>query len=251
MTTPSLDALGLFDGARDLRPPCTRSAPPSSPQGPRPLSGPYADVCTYLSIHRQERDPMYWAPPMQQRPQGEPKSHPGGAVGGWLGDQNMFDLANYMDQVDRQMRAFDGYVRQREKDKSPADFLEQGFFGQWATLFDAPDWGLNTTTGRPFGWRDFYAEHRGFLSRLLTDVSLWTVTERFEQELRRLHDYATNPGRNAPDLPIPPPTPGYQPPPPEQQPWEQVKEAAERVAKAVAVLGGIVAVGYVLHGLKR
>ncbi|MEZ4447569.1 MAG: hypothetical protein R3B72_51310 [Polyangiaceae bacterium] len=164
------------------------------------------------------------------------------AIGAGEVGADVFELGDYLDQVDRRYTAFDVWVRSVTLPGATPDHLSQGFFGEWALLLSSSPWYRREDNGRPYGWRAFYAEHRAFLSLLFSDAPVWALTEAFDEQLVRMTAMAKR--EDAPPG-IPPPSRGYQPPPPEDRPLAKVETALTWAA----VIAGLAAAGYVLRGL--
>lgn len=160
-----------------------------------------------------------------------------------MADRSMWDLGDYLDEVDAQANAFDVWVRYLE-DHPGQDQCSQGFFGGWQTYINAPEPG-HYDTGQPYGWRAFYAAHRGILDRLFgSDEPVWIQTELYEDELIRWYDAAIACGASPP---MARPTPAHQPPPPDETTQGQIATGL----KWAAAIGLIAAVGYALRGIPR
>lgn len=161
----------------------------------------------------------------------------------------MFELGDFMDEVDKEAMALHADIKTWLRQGGGQDWLPHSFFAEWHRFMEAAPYGVDDTTVRPYGWRDFYARHRGLLERLTKNHHvIWAETEAFEDELADFYARAEQ-AKASPTQP--PPQPGFQPPPPA---WERPESAPvfETVGSAlewVAIIGTLLGAGYVLHGL--
>lgn len=192
--------------------------------------------------------PRRMAPPRVHRPwRSRPRRRPGAEVG--FSSRNVFNLGDFLDEVDKEAMALHADAKRWLQQGGGHDWLPHGFFAEWHRFMDASPYGFDETTGRPYGWRDYYAKHRSLVDRMSDNLALvWAETEAFEDEVadfhRRARDKSAEPS-------APPPEPGHQPPPPL---WEQPEAApvfdkVESALEWLAIIGTLVGAGYVLHGL--
>ncbi len=167
-----------------------------------------------------------------------------------FGEGDPVDLARYMDQVNKDVNAFDAWVTETRKQPTETDRLSQGFFGSWLDFY-ASDPPTRDTNGKPLGWRAFYREYRGWLLPDYLDnwifgdgEALWDQTEAYEEQLIRYYDWAVDEGG---EPPIARPQLKYQPPPA----GSTIEGKVEAALKWVGVIGLIAAAGYLLHALPR
>lgn len=167
-----------------------------------------------------------------------------------LGGSGPIDLGRYMDEVNQEIDTFDVWIYSIEKDVSKGGNLSTGFFGEWGTfLYTSPP--SKDSRGRPFGWRTFYAEYRGWLLPDYLDnwvfgtgEELWDQTEAFENNLIRFYDWAVEAKANPP---MKRPEHKYQPPPPEKT----IEGKAWQAAQWVGIIGAVAAAGYLIHSIRK
>ncbi len=163
--------------------------------------------------------------------------------------RNVFNLGSYMDEVDKEVMALNADVKRWSRSAGGHDWLPQAFFAEWHRFVDASPHGVDDTTVRPYGWRDYYGKHRGLIDRMTGNVDLvWAEVEAFEDELTDFHARARE-KKATPTEPVP--EPGYQPPPPlwEQPETAPIFEGARTALEWVAIIGVLAGAGYLLHGL--
>ncbi len=159
----------------------------------------------------------------------------------WIGDKSAYQLANYMDEVDKEVGEFDVFMRDLEHNPKPKDTCSHGFFGAWNQFINAQEAGVGST-GKPDGWRAFYRDNRGLFDRWLSDDPLWAMTESYEDELIRFYDWAVSCGAKPPTKR---PERAHQKPPPSETPEGQIASAV----KWAVIIGGVVAAGYLLRSV--
>lgn len=161
-----------------------------------------------------------------------------------MADRSMWDLGDYLDEIDAEVNAFDVFVRQLEAAPSGADSCSHGLFIGWNQYVNAPEAGTYDT-GEVYGWRAFYVANRGVLDRILHwDDPTWVRAELYEEELIRFWDLFSACGAT-PSTPRP--EPAHQPPPPDETTSGQIATGL----KWAGAIGLIAAIGYAMRGIPR